>query len=197
MRCAFGVGVAILLWHAPLLSRAPTRVGDSARHRLMLNLTPFNQGTVRSAIDLALSRLARPGCTLVYKDFELPNGSTPQAELDRLGMRPEELLENLLFADGSRDPACRMGRAALTTTPGSRMIRVCPNLPSYRCETLEGRPLSSSMSRCTLLDWVKTLRAATRSPTVWRDAVGSRTADDCPESAFRIVPERRVEFSRR
>src|SRR5215203_2434962 len=59
MRCAFGVGVAILLWHAPLLSRAPTRVGDSARHRLMLNLTPFSQGTVRSAIDLALTRLAR------------------------------------------------------------------------------------------------------------------------------------------
>ena len=127
MRCAFGVGVAILLWHAPLLSRAPTPVGDSARHRLMLNLTPFNQGTVRSAIDLALTRLARPGCTLVYKDFELPKGGTPQTELDRLGMRPEELLENLLFADGSGDPACGIGRAALTTTPGSRMIRVCPN----------------------------------------------------------------------
>jgi hypothetical protein len=127
MRCAFGIGVAILLWHAPLLSRAPTRSGDSARYRLLLNLTPFNQGIVRSAIDLALARLARPGCPLVYQDFELPNGGTPQTELDRLGIRPEDLLENLLFADGSRLPTCEIGRAALTTTAGSRVIHICPN----------------------------------------------------------------------
>jgi hypothetical protein len=41
-------------------------------------------------------------------------------------MTPPELLESLVFIDGSWDGVCRKGRAALTTAPGSRVIHVCP-----------------------------------------------------------------------
>ena len=82
--------------------------------------------------------------------------------------------------DGSRRPRLRIGRAALTTTPGSRVIRVCPDSRSSNCGTLGCRPASSSTSRCTHLGWAKTLRAATRSLTVWRDAVGSRRSAGTP-----------------
>lgn len=52
MRCAFGIGAAILLWHATLLSRErmPAENADGRGH--MVNLPPFTQGTVRRAIDL-------------------------------------------------------------------------------------------------------------------------------------------------
>ena len=93
----------------------------------MVNLSPFTQSTVRSAIDLARRRLARSDCRLVYDDFELPDGRTPRAELDRLGIPPEEWLERLTFTDGSDDAVCRTGYAAFTTVPRSRLIRVCPN----------------------------------------------------------------------
>ena len=98
----------------------------------MVNLTALDEATVRRAIDLALAKLARPGCPGVYDDFELPNGGTPRSELDRIGIGPEEWLESLVFIDGSRDPVCRIGRAVLTTTPGSRVIRVCPGFARFQ-----------------------------------------------------------------
>lgn len=127
MRCAFGVGVAIFLSYASLSSRPSAPRDDGSRRALMVNLSPFTEGTVRRAIDLARRRLARPDCRLVYDDFELPDGRTPRAELDRLGIPPEEWLESLTFTDGSDDAVCRGGYAALTTTPRSRLIRVCPS----------------------------------------------------------------------
>ena len=126
------VVAAILLWHVPLRSQGSSAASDADPHAIMLNLTTLNQTTVRRAVDLALARLARPGCSSVYEDFELPNGGTPGSELNRLGIRPEELLERLVFADGSSDPVCRMGRAVLTTSPGSRLIRVCPGFAQFQ-----------------------------------------------------------------
>ena len=48
-----GVAVAILLSHAPLVSRQPLPASGANRHAQMLNLTPLTQSTVRRAIDLA------------------------------------------------------------------------------------------------------------------------------------------------
>jgi hypothetical protein len=98
----------------------------------MVKLTVLGEATVRRAIDLALAKLARPGCPGVYGDFELPNGGTPQSELDGMGIGPEEWLESLVFSDGGQDPICRTGRAVLTTTPGSRVIRVCPGFARFQ-----------------------------------------------------------------
>ena len=149
MSCAFGVAVVLAI-SVPLsaddqervasvrccdalsVSRESSPVTRADRHALMVNLTALSEATVRRAIDLALAKLARPGCPSVYEDFELPNGGTPRSELDRIGIGPEEWLESLVFIDGSRDPVCRIGRAVLTTTPGSRMIRVCPGFAQFQ-----------------------------------------------------------------
>ncbi len=149
MSCAFGVAVVLAFsvtlsaadqervasvrcCDALSVSRELSPVTRADRHALMVNLTVLGEATVRRAIDLALAKLARPGCPSVYEDFELPNGGTPRSELDRIGMGPEEWLESLVFIDGSRDPICRIGRAVLTTTPGSRVIRVCPGFAQFQ-----------------------------------------------------------------
>lgn len=105
---------------------ASIRQEPPRRTAVFVNLSPFTQGTVRRALDLALASLASPDCPLVYSDFELEDGKTPQDELDRLGVGPGEFLETLVFLDGSREPVCRAGRAALITQPGNRAIWVCP-----------------------------------------------------------------------
>jgi len=115
---------------------------ESPRHALFVHLSPFTGTAVRLAIDLALSKLTRPGCADVYGDFELPDGSTPRAVLDRMRMRPEEFLESLVFIDGSADHVCRNGLAALTATPGSHVIYVCPGFAQFQ---LRNRDLSASL----------------------------------------------------
>jgi hypothetical protein len=149
MNCAFSVAVGLAFcvplpaavqepvasvrsWPALSVSHESSPVSRADRHALMVNLTALGEATVRRAIDLALAKLARPGCPGVYEDFELPNGGTPRHELERIGIGPEEWLESLVFIDGSRDPICRIGRAVLTTTPGSRVIRVCPGFARFQ-----------------------------------------------------------------
>ena len=121
MLCALGAAAVVLG-----LAAGSAPAGGVRRQAFMLNLKPLEQGTVRRALDLALAALASPGCPAVYSDFELPEGGTPQDELDRRGIGPEEFLETLVFTDGSREPVCGMGTAALTTNPGTGLIFVCP-----------------------------------------------------------------------
>jgi hypothetical protein len=141
---AFGasLGVCSLLPAAhpePIFSAIPDQllspssmVSGARRAAVMQNLTRLQEATVRRAIDLALAKLAFPGCAGIYEDFELPNGDTPQRVLDRMGIGPEELLESLVFVDGSRNSFCRRGKAVLTTTPGSQVIGVCPGFAAFQ-----------------------------------------------------------------
>ncbi len=159
MKCAFSVAVGLVFcvprpaavqepvasvrsWHARPVSREPSPVTRPDRHALMVNLTVLGEATIRRAFDLAIAKLARPDCPSVYEDFALPNGGTPRRELDRMGIGPEEWLESLVFIDGGRDPVCRIGRAVLTTTPGSRVIRVCPGFARFQ---LRNPGLSASL----------------------------------------------------
>ena len=127
MKCALGVAAAVL---APVFVTA--QASPTTSQALMLNLKPFDQGTVRRALDLAVAALALPGCSQVYADFELPSGGTPQDKLDRKGMGPEEFLETLVFIDGSREPVCRTGRAVLATHPGTGLVLVCPSFAAFQ-----------------------------------------------------------------
>ena len=121
MLCALGVTAL-----AMGLAVGPAADGRATRRAFLLHLKPMEQGTVRRALDLAVAMLESPGCSLVYSDFPLPDGGTPQDELDKRGIRPEEFLETLVFTDGSREPVCRMGTAAFTTKPNTGLIFVCP-----------------------------------------------------------------------
>lgn len=134
MRCSLGVA-ALALGLAAVSGQAgqdQPAAGRTSPQALFLNLKPLDQGTVRRALDLALATLASPGCPQVYADFTLPDGGTPQDKLERMGIGPEDLLETLVFTDGSREPVCQMGRAVLTTTPGSRVVSVCPSFAQFQ-----------------------------------------------------------------
>jgi hypothetical protein len=128
--CAIGVAVLVLGCCVPRSAADrqtdPSPPAGAEKHALILRLSPFGQASLRRAIDLALAKLAGPECSSIYEDFTLQNGVTPRRVLDGLGMTPSELLESLVFIDGSWGGVCRKGRAALTTTPGSRVIHVCP-----------------------------------------------------------------------
>jgi len=126
MRCAFAMGVAVVSCLVPAWAAGAKARAESE------SLTRFNETIVRRAVDLAVAKLALPGCAKVYDDFRLPGGGTPRRELDRMGIGPAEFLERLVFVDGSHDRLCRVGLAALTATPGSRRIRVCPGFARFQ-----------------------------------------------------------------
>jgi hypothetical protein len=120
MLCALGV--------AATLEVAAGSMPAPAAHRqaVMWKLGSFDQQAVRRAIDVAVAMLASPGCRRAYSDFQLPKGGTPQDELDKEEIGPGEFLETLVFTDGSREPVCGLGAAALTTRPETGLIFVCP-----------------------------------------------------------------------
>jgi len=122
MRCAAGVTLLFLSLGYPV------RAADDAGTRTgrVLDLTFDARRTVRTGLDVAIARLKRQGCAAIFQDFRLPDGRTAQSELDRRRISPRELLESLIFADGSPSPACDHGPTFLFTTPGSPLIGVCP-----------------------------------------------------------------------
>ena len=121
MGSTLGVAIVVLVLCAPLQAGS-----DRDDEPMALHLTFADRQSVRRAVGLALARLARPGCSNIFADFRFPDGRTLRSELDRLGLGPEALVKSLVFVDGSWDSVCGNGRAVLTTTPGSRLIRVCP-----------------------------------------------------------------------
>jgi hypothetical protein len=127
MGCALHVAVVSLVLCAPLQAGSDRDDGP-----MMLHLTFTARQSVRRGVTLALARLSRPGCSNIFADFRFPDGRTPRSELDRLGIEPAALVKSLVFVDGSGDPVCGNGRAVLTTTPGSKLIRVCPGFAQVR-----------------------------------------------------------------
>ena len=103
----------------------------AARRAILLKLKPLDEGTVRSALDLALAMLASPDCPGIYTEFRRPDGRTPRDELERMGIGPQEFLESLVFTDGSREAVCRKGRAVMTATPDRALIYVCPSFARF------------------------------------------------------------------
>jgi hypothetical protein len=122
MRCAAGVTLVFLALGSSV-SAADDAENLTGR---VLHLTFDQQKTLRLGLHVALARLKQPGCAAVFQDFLLRDGRTAQSELDRRRISPGELLERLVFADGSRAAACHNGPTFLFTTPGSPLIRVCP-----------------------------------------------------------------------
>jgi hypothetical protein len=118
--------VSILTAASLPTSFAASSPPGTSHSALILGFSPPDRTTVRRAVDTAIRKLALPGCSDIYADFELAQGGTPRDALDRRGMTPAELLESLVFVEGSRERLCRTGPSALTMTPGSHVVSVCP-----------------------------------------------------------------------
>lgn len=142
MDVALGLGVALLLARGPGSAAAGRATGSEELRPLVLHVSPFAESCVRRAINLAVAKLQQPGCADVYSDFHLPRGGTPETVLERMRIGPVQLIERLVFFDGSTDRVCLQGRAVLTTTPGSHVIYVCPGFPLLHLQNPE---LSASL----------------------------------------------------
>jgi hypothetical protein len=95
---------------------------------------PFRLMVKNGATELALQRtlpaaaakLATPACAQVLDDFRDARGRTLRENLDALGHTPETYMSLVMFAEGDNRAACRKGSVLAITTPGSRVVFVCP-----------------------------------------------------------------------
>ncbi len=92
---------------------------------------------VESAKDLALRKLEKPSCRLIFSDFEDSEGRTLQRKLDNRGETGSELLRRLAFRDGTGERPCSFQGVVAFTTPGGQVISICA--PGFR-NTLRGHP---------------------------------------------------------
>lgn len=82
--------------------------------------------TVRSALRRAVRRLSQPACQAMLSEFEDASGRTLQAVLLESGRSVSEHMAALFFYDGTGTAQCRIGHLLAFTTPGSRVVLVCP-----------------------------------------------------------------------
>jgi hypothetical protein len=84
---------------------------------------------VRRAVRGAAQRLAQSECQQVLSDFHSPDGMALRDRVAAFEVPPEGYLALVVFADGSADRACLNRRVLAFTSPGSRVVRICPSFP--------------------------------------------------------------------
>ena len=83
---------------------------------------------VEAAVEGAARRLNDPRCQEVLGDFADAEGRTLMAVLTARQQTPSQYLHDVRFVDGGRESQCkRIGMGAFTS-PGSRVIFMCPRL---------------------------------------------------------------------
>lgn len=86
---------------------------------------------------LALKKLEKPNCRLIFTDFVDSEGRTLQRILDDRGQTSSDLLRSLRFRDGTGERPCGYEGVLAFTTPGGRVISICG--PNFR-SALRGHP---------------------------------------------------------
>jgi len=81
---------------------------------------------VGQALDGALGRLDTPACQAVFGDFSDGSGRPLDRVLDESGYSGSSSLRLVFFADGAAHPHCQSGIVGAFTSPGSRVVHVCP-----------------------------------------------------------------------
>jgi hypothetical protein len=84
--------------------------------------------SVTRALAGARARLARPGCQLLFTDFQDANGRPLQERLDLLRLSGADFLRYVAFYDGYGHRRCHDDRVMAFTQPGSLAVRVCPQV---------------------------------------------------------------------
>ncbi len=85
---------------------------------------------VERARAIALSKLERPRCRLIFSDFTDSQGRTLQRNLDLRGETGASLLGRLSFYDGTGGQPCAQTVALAFTKPGAGAVFVCG--PAFR-----------------------------------------------------------------
>ncbi len=86
----------------------------------------YSANVVRAALRGASQRLEEPRCQGVVSEFEDIEGGPLEDALEKLGMPAADYLLGLLFYDGSANKACKIRSVLAFTSPGSRVVFVCP-----------------------------------------------------------------------
>ena len=95
------------------------------RVRLSTGLQARALAALTRSVAAAEEKLARPRCQEVFQDFNDLAGRRLDVVLFATGRRPESLLRDLEFADGSASSICTDRTALVWTHPGARTIYLC------------------------------------------------------------------------
>jgi hypothetical protein len=106
----------------PVLADPP--VGP-APPRVRIN-RPADAAAVTKAVVGAIRRLREDTCRRILTDFADAAGRPLQTSLDALGMTAPAYLEMVGFYDGSAHRRCERSTIQAFTTPGHRVVFVCP-----------------------------------------------------------------------
>jgi hypothetical protein len=81
----------------------------------------------------AVRKLTDPQCAKVFSDFTDPSGQPLQQKLDTLGVTAAGYLQLVVFADG-RVPGCADPENLAVTSPGSRVVFLCPRFARLKSD---------------------------------------------------------------
>jgi hypothetical protein len=107
---------------------------DASLPPLRVHVSPPARVLVEAAVRGGARRLARPECAGILSEFQDAAGRTLAANASRLGRSASEYVELVYFLDPpTRRGACRRPNVLAFTSPGSRVVFVCPQLAqAYR-----------------------------------------------------------------
>jgi len=92
--------------------------------RVLINGVPG--AVARRAVRGARLRLMAPSCARLLSAFADSAGEPLQSRLDELGLSATDYATMVVFAEGSRERACRTRSVLAVTRPGSRVVYLCP-----------------------------------------------------------------------
>jgi hypothetical protein len=130
--------VCVLGWRNPrrlLLSFAAATLIEALPTETRSEPGPgFVGRTIRTDVEraraIALKKLQRPRCRLIFSDFTDSEGRTLQRNLDVRGETGASLLGRLSFYDGTGGQPCAQALALAFTKPGAGAVFVCG--PAFR-----------------------------------------------------------------
>jgi hypothetical protein len=113
------------------------------------DLQPFGgvNRTIRVDVDrarsVALKKLERSECRLIFSDFTDSQGRTLQQNLESHNVTGADLLGRLRFDDATDEPLCKRDGVLAFTTPGSNAVSICA--PGFRQVLREHRDLAGNI----------------------------------------------------
>jgi hypothetical protein len=103
--------------------------------------------TIRVDVDrarsVALRKLERSECRLIFSDFTDSAGQTLQQNLESRNVTGADLLGRLTFDDATGRPPCKSDGVLAFTTPGTNAISICA--PGFRQALREHRDLAANI----------------------------------------------------